>query len=89
MLFRNGSNVRGYFARSFLDVFELLDGYRSSFGLYYVDRDDPHLKRHPKLSAYWYSSFLKSGRSSSTAFIDNGSIPFEHYPSSASDHSSL
>ncbi|KAH9655388.1 Beta-glucosidase 11 [Citrus sinensis] len=56
---RNGSNTRGYFVWSFLDVFELLDGYASSYGLYYVDRDDPDLKRYPKLSAHWYSQFLK------------------------------
>ncbi|KAF1860907.1 hypothetical protein Lal_00000321 [Lupinus albus] len=61
---RNGSNVRGYFAWSFLDVLELLDGYRSSYGLYYVDQDDPELKRYPKLSAKWYSRFLR-GRSTS------------------------
>ncbi|KAH9655373.1 Beta-glucosidase 11 [Citrus sinensis] len=59
---RNGSNTRGYFVWSFLDVFELLDGYKSSYGLYYVDRHDPDLKRYPKLSAHWYSQFLK-GRS--------------------------
>ncbi|KAK1559164.1 hypothetical protein Q3G72_011369 [Acer saccharum] len=59
---RNGSDVRGYFTWSFLDVFELLDGYESSYGLYYVDLDDPDLKRYPKLSAHWYSQFLK-GRS--------------------------
>ncbi|KAK3020836.1 hypothetical protein RJ639_045518, partial [Escallonia herrerae] len=46
---------------SFLDVFELLDGYESSFGLYYVDLDDKGLKRYPKLSADWYSNFLKGG----------------------------
>ncbi|KAL9430725.1 hypothetical protein AB3S75_026008 [Citrus x aurantiifolia] len=62
---RNGSNTRGYFMWSFLDVFELLDGYDSSYGLYYVDRDDPDLKRYPKLSAHWYSQFLK-GRSLSS-----------------------
>lgn len=61
---RNGSDVRGYFAWSFLDVFELLDGYKSSFGLYYVDRDDPDLKRYPKLSAKWYSRFLKGSTTS-------------------------
>ncbi|KAB1202978.1 Hydroxyisourate hydrolase [Morella rubra] len=59
---RNGSNTRGYFTWAFLDVFELLDGFRSSFGLYYADLDDPDLKRYPKLSAKWYSRFLK-GRS--------------------------
>ncbi|XP_065866443.1 beta-glucosidase 11-like isoform X2 [Euphorbia lathyris] len=56
---RNGSNARGYFTWSFLDVFELLDGYNSSFGLYYVDVNDPELKRYPKLSAHWYSHLLK------------------------------
>ncbi|PKI57821.1 hypothetical protein CRG98_021888 [Punica granatum] len=58
---RNGSDVRGYFTWSLLDVFELLDGYNSGFGLYYVDLDDPDLKRCPKLSARWYSHFLKGG----------------------------
>ncbi|KAF8401469.1 hypothetical protein HHK36_012408 [Tetracentron sinense] len=60
---RNGSDTRGYFSWSFLDVFELLDGYKSSFGLYYIDMNDRDLKRYPKLSAQWYSNFLK-GRSS-------------------------
>ncbi|CAK7348301.1 unnamed protein product [Dovyalis caffra] len=49
---RNGSNARGYFVWSFLDGLELLDGYESSYGLYYVDLDDPDLKRYPKLSAH-------------------------------------
>ncbi|XP_012082755.1 beta-glucosidase 11 [Jatropha curcas] len=62
---RNGSNARGYFTWSFLDLFELLDGYDSSYGLYYVDLDDPELKRYPKLSAYWYSHFLKGGSATS------------------------
>ncbi|MED6155529.1 glycosyl hydrolase 1 [Stylosanthes scabra] len=61
---RNGSNIKGYIAWSFMDLFELLDGYRSSFGLYYVDRNDPELKRYPKLSAKWYKWFLK-GKSTS------------------------
>lgn len=58
---RNGSDVRGYFTWSFLDVFELIDGFKSGFGLFYVDLDDPDLKRYPKVSAYWYSNFLKGG----------------------------
>ncbi|XP_048139249.1 beta-glucosidase 11-like isoform X2 [Rhodamnia argentea] len=58
---RNGSNVKGYFTWSLLDVFELLDGFRSGYGLYYVDLDDPELRRYPKLSAKWYSRFLKGG----------------------------
>lgn len=44
---------------SFLDVFELLAGYQSRFGLYYVDFEDVHRPRQPKLSAHWYSNFLK------------------------------
>ncbi|CAL9000629.1 unnamed protein product [Prunus brigantina] len=49
---RNGSNAKGYFIWSFLDSLELLNGYESSFGLYYIDLDDPDLKRQPKLSAH-------------------------------------
>ncbi|KAI3962639.1 hypothetical protein MKW92_041819 [Papaver armeniacum] len=66
---RNGSNTKGYFTWSFLDSFELLDGYTSNFGLYYVDMiNDPDLKRYPKLSAHWYSNFLK-GRNKITSTI--------------------
>ncbi|XP_028059256.1 beta-glucosidase 11-like [Camellia sinensis] len=56
---RNGSNARGYFYWSFIDLLELLDGLESSYGLYYVDLNDKDLKRYPKLSAHWYSNFLK------------------------------
>lgn len=57
---RSGSNIKGYFVWSFMDVFEILTGYEVSLGLYYIDLKDPHLKRQPKLSAKWYSSFLKN-----------------------------
>ncbi|PON84195.1 Glycoside hydrolase [Trema orientale] len=57
---RNGSNIRGYFVWSFLDVFELFEGFKYTAGLVYVDMDDPELKRYPKLSANWFSQFLKS-----------------------------
>lgn len=66
---RNGTNVKGYFAWSFLDSFELLDGYESSFGLYYINLEDPELRRQPKLSAHWYSQFLK-GKSITLDGID-------------------
>ena len=59
MLGRNGSNTKGYFLWSLLDGFEPIGGYTTSFGLYYVDLDDKQLKRYPKLSAHWYSNFLK------------------------------
>ncbi|XP_060178691.1 beta-glucosidase 11-like isoform X6 [Lycium barbarum] len=64
---RNGSNVKGYFTWSFLDCFELLDAYGSGFGLYYVDLDDKELRRYPKLSAHWYSNFLKGKGSKHSA----------------------
>ncbi|CAH8306454.1 unnamed protein product [Eruca vesicaria subsp. sativa] len=56
---RNGSDTRGYFIWSFMDLYELLRGYKFSFGLYSVNFSDPRRKRSPKLSAYWYASFLK------------------------------
>ncbi|XP_042517816.1 beta-glucosidase 11-like [Macadamia integrifolia] len=59
---RNGSDTRGYFVWSFMDVFELFDGLKTSFGLYYVDFNDPDLKRHAKFSAHWYYNFLKGRR---------------------------
>ncbi|XP_074368442.1 cyanidin 3-O-glucoside 5-O-glucosyltransferase (acyl-glucose)-like isoform X2 [Apium graveolens] len=54
---RNGSSTRGYFIWSFLDVFELIDGYDSGYGLYYVDLDDKDLTK-------WYSNFLKGSSTS-------------------------
>ncbi|XP_024625896.2 beta-glucosidase 11 [Medicago truncatula] len=56
---RSGSNVKGYFVWCLLDAFELMGGYEISYGLYHVDMNDPSLKRQPKLSAEWYSNFLK------------------------------
>nr|GFA49001.1 beta-glucosidase 11-like isoform X1 [Tanacetum cinerariifolium] len=50
---RNGSNTKGDFVWSFMDLFELLDGYNTGYGLYYVDLDDKDLTRYPKLSAHW------------------------------------
>ncbi|XP_026416210.1 beta-glucosidase 11-like [Papaver somniferum] len=70
---RDGSNTKGYFTWSFLDSFELLDGYTSNFGLYYVDMiNDPDLKRYPKLSAHWYSNFLKGGNKIIGVFTADG-----------------
>ncbi|KAG0500088.1 hypothetical protein HPP92_000160 [Vanilla planifolia] len=58
---RDGSDVRGYFTWSFVDLFELLSGFQSQFGLYHVNFTDEKLERLPKLSAYWYTNFLKNG----------------------------
>ncbi|XP_022864016.1 cyanidin 3-O-glucoside 5-O-glucosyltransferase (acyl-glucose)-like [Olea europaea var. sylvestris] len=77
---RNGSNVKGYFAWTFLDCLELTVGYTLSFGFYYVDLDDKDLKRYQKLSARWYASFLK-GKTMSNSIIDVGkgtSVPMRY-----------
>ncbi|KAF3455232.1 hypothetical protein FNV43_RR05680 [Rhamnella rubrinervis] len=75
---RNGSNVKGYFTWSFLDSLELLDGYEGSYGLYYVDFNDPDLVRQPKLSSHWYSQFLKTKSiNTSVGFIK--SLPHDYH----------
>uniref|UniRef100_A0A0D3G6Q9 Uncharacterized protein n=1 Tax=Oryza barthii TaxID=65489 RepID=A0A0D3G6Q9_9ORYZ len=66
----NGANVKGYFVWSFLDVFELLAGYHSPFGLHYVDFEDPNLPRQPKLSAHWYSKFLRDSHATTEAALN-------------------
>ncbi|KAL6640106.1 hypothetical protein ACP70R_022416 [Stipagrostis hirtigluma subsp. patula] len=58
---RNGSNVHGYFVWSFLDVFEILYGYRFRFGLYGVDFGVEGRTRHARRSAWWYTAFLSGG----------------------------
>ena len=57
---RNGANVKGYFVWSFVDVFEYLTGYGQSYGLYRVDFADESRPRQARLSARWYSGFLKN-----------------------------
>lgn len=54
-----GANVKGYFVWSFMDNFEWAEGYEKTFGLVYVDKNDPNLKRYPKKSASWYSKVIK------------------------------
>ncbi|XP_010558346.1 PREDICTED: beta-glucosidase 23-like [Tarenaya hassleriana] len=51
-------NVTGYFVWSLLDNFEWQDGYKTRYGLYYIDFKN-NLTRHEKESAKWYSDFLK------------------------------
>jgi beta-glucosidase len=53
-----GSNVKGFYAWSFLDCNEWFAGFTVRFGLNFVDYKDG-LKRYPKLSAQWYKNFLK------------------------------
>ncbi|XP_019099396.1 PREDICTED: beta-glucosidase 1 isoform X3 [Camelina sativa] len=71
---RNGSDTRGYFVWSFMDLYELLTGYEHSYGLYSVNFSDPQRKRSPKLSALWYSGFLKG----KTTFLGSQGIMQSH-----------
>ncbi|CAM0880690.1 unnamed protein product [Alopecurus aequalis] len=60
---RNGSNTRGYFVWSLMDLYELLSQ-GDTYGLYYVDFADKDLKRYPRSSAIWYADFLNGGKES-------------------------
>ncbi|CAI0543139.1 unnamed protein product [Linum tenue] len=76
---------------SLLDVFELLGGFQTGFGLYYVDLDDPNLTRYPKLSAHWYSRFLKGATVGSADDVSNGAFElaagnFSHLITTRSPH---
>lgn len=56
---QEGSDIRGYFAWSFMDNFEWAYGYEKTFGLVHIDYKQKTLKRTPKDSAYWYSKVCK------------------------------
>ncbi|KAM0843111.1 hypothetical protein ACQ4PT_057926 [Festuca glaucescens] len=58
---RNGSNVRGYFVWSFMDVFEYIYAYEFQFGLIGVDYGAEGRTRYPRSSARWYAGFLHGG----------------------------
>ena len=55
-----GVDVRGYFHWSLLDNFEWGEGYRSRFGMVYVDYGTQ--RRIPKASAHWYSDLIARHR---------------------------
>ncbi len=52
-----GVDLRGYFAWSLLDNFEWGEGYRSRFGLVFVDYGTQ--RRIPKASASWYRDLIE------------------------------
>jgi beta-glucosidase len=55
---REGVNVKGYFAWTFIDNFEWAEGLRPRFGLVYNDFETQ--KRTIKDSGYWFRDFLKT-----------------------------
>jgi beta-glucosidase len=57
---KEGVNIRGFFAWSFMDNYEWSEGYAKRFGIIYVDYATQ--KRTPKLSAQWYSKVIELNR---------------------------
>ncbi|MCC5814404.1 MAG: beta-glucosidase [Leptospira sp.] len=57
-----GSDVRGYFAWSFMDNFEWHYGYEKTFGLVHVDYKSKELTRTPKDSAHWYGKVCRENK---------------------------
>jgi beta-glucosidase len=56
---QEGSDLRGYFAWSFMDNFEWHYGYKKTFGLVHIDRNSEKLTRTPKDSAIWFGKVCK------------------------------
>ncbi|BFG32361.1 hypothetical protein CerSpe_186350 [Prunus speciosa] len=54
---KNGVNVKGYFHWTLMDDFEWGMGFRTRFGLYYVDFNRNYT-RIPKNSVLWFHNFL-------------------------------
>ncbi|CAH8391349.1 unnamed protein product [Eruca vesicaria subsp. sativa] len=61
-------NVTGYFIWSLLDNFEWNEGYKSRFGLYYIDFNN-NLTRIEKESGKYYKDFLSQGLRSLLKYI--------------------
>ena len=57
----DGVDVRGYMCWSSFDNFEWNEGYRPTFGLVGIDREDG-LRRVARPSAEWYGQLARTGR---------------------------
>jgi len=57
---QNGVNIRGYYVWSMFDNLEWIMGFSRRFGITHVDFKTQ--ERTPKMSYYWYQSFLKGQR---------------------------
>ena len=53
-----GVKLKGYFAWSMFDNFEWADGFRSRFGINYIDYENDY-QRIPKSSAKWFSQVIE------------------------------
>uniref|UniRef100_A0A7S3JVG5 Beta-glucosidase n=1 Tax=Aureoumbra lagunensis TaxID=44058 RepID=A0A7S3JVG5_9STRA len=77
-------NVVGYYAWSLFDNYEWADGYRTRFGIIYVDYTTQ--VRTPKLSALWYSDLIRSQKGQDAQLP---SINHHHSPSTSTRQSSI
>ncbi len=55
----DGVNLKSYFAWSLLDNFEWADGFKTRFGLTFIDYKN-NQKRYVKDSFFWYSMFTQT-----------------------------
>ncbi|KAF8765851.1 hypothetical protein HU200_008366 [Digitaria exilis] len=76
---RDGANVKGYSVWSLIDMYEIFGGYKSRFGLIRVDFRNLRRQRQPRLSAYWYSDFLKN----------NAAVQVEKEAATATSHAQI